>query len=221
MTLVERTQRQIEQMILNKEYDANNYLPSEGELCKKFSVSRVTVRDAVRSLETRGFLKRIHGKGLLVLDNSVHVLSRSITDMITQGDCNTGDLMEVRAIVEEACASLAAQRATQEDLEVMDQACRSMEDAPVMDDAYFSNDLQFHLQLARASHNPLLAAIVNAYTPLLRSSIIQASQVDYCIEARHHYHRRVYDCILARNPKRAAHTMRVHLRATQENQARG
>ncbi len=221
MTLVERTQCQIEQMILNKEYDANNYLPSEGELCKRFDVSRVTVRDAVRALETRGFLKRIHGKGLLVLDNSVPVLSRSITDMINKGDCNTGHLMEVRAIIEEACARLAAQRITPEGLAVLDRVCRSMEDASVMDSAYFSNDLQFHIQLANSTRNPLLVAIVNAYTPLLRDSIIRASRVDYCIEARHHYHRNILNCLAQGDPERAARTMRDHLRATQENYGQG
>lgn len=218
MTLAERTQGQIKQMILNKEYDSNHYLPSEGELCKIFSVSRVTVRDAVSALETRGFLKRIHGKGLLVLDNSVSVMSRSINDMISQGDCSTDHLMEVRAIVEEACASLAAQRATPKDLEVLEQAVVAMEQADQMDDTYFSYDLQFHVQLARATQNPLLSAIVNAYTPLLRDNIIRASHVDYIIEVRYHYHRNIYNFIADGDSKAAARAMRSHLRATEKNQ---
>ena len=221
VTLSERTQHQIEQMILNKEYNADNYLPSEGELCKKFSVSRVTVRDAVRSLETRGFLKRIHGKGLLVLDNSMHVLSRSITDVINRGDCSLENLMEVRTFMEQACAELAAQRATEEDLEILDQSCKNMENASEMDNAYFANDQLFHVQLAKASKNPLLAIIVDAYTPLLRDSILLASRVDYCIEKRHHYHRDIYNCILHHDSQGAVAAMQHHLQATEKNQGRG
>ena len=217
-TLVEKTQHQIEEMILNKEYDSNNYLPSEGELCKKFSVSRVTVRDAVRALETRGFLKRIHGKGLMVLDNSVNVLSQSITYMINLRDCNTDSLLEVRNIIEEACASLAAQRATEEDLRIMEQAYRSMENSVVMDEKYFMSDLQFHIQLVNAAKNPLLCAMVDAYTPLLRDHIERASQLDYCIEARHHFHRNIYEAIKTGDAEGATAAMRRHLQATGENQ---
>ena len=99
MSLVEKTQQQIVEMIKNHEYDEYNYLPSEGELTKRFGVSRVTVREAVKSLEIRGFLKRIHGKGIYVLDNSVNAMARSISDMIIQRDCTTGDILEVRQIV--------------------------------------------------------------------------------------------------------------------------
>ena len=56
MKLVEKVQQGIEDMILNKEYDESRYLPSEGELCRRFDVSRATVRQAVRSMEVRGYV---------------------------------------------------------------------------------------------------------------------------------------------------------------------
>ena len=218
MTLAESTSKQIEQMIMNKEFDSNNYLPSEGELSKKFGVSRVTVREAVKSLETRGYLQRIHGKGLLVLDNSIQALTRSISDVINMGDCSNDEIMETRAIIEEACARYAALRATEEDLQILDDACQGMEKSSIMDDGYHSFDLQFHLQLVRSSKNRLLIALVEAYTPLLKKHIISASQKDYCIEATYHYHRNIYNAILARDSDLAAENMRIHLNATEQNQ---
>ena len=100
MKLVDEAQSKIEEMILNKEFDENGFLPSEGELCVKLGMSRSTVREAVRSMEVRGFLKRVHGKGLMVVDNSIKVVSRSIRDMMFLGDFSVDELLEVRRIIE-------------------------------------------------------------------------------------------------------------------------
>ena len=217
MNLLEQTQQQIEKMILNKEYDENNYLPSEGELCKKFEVSRATVREAVRSMEVRGFLKRVHGKGLQVIDNSVKVMTRSIADMISLRDCDLSELIEVRRIIEVEAARLAADRADEQDLEQLRKSLAVMENTEVMDDNYYHNDLEFHVNLVKASKNNMLSAIVSAYTPLLGDVVVASSQTNYCIERRHHFHRDVYDCIVKREPDAAAEKMRIHLRATSEN----
>ena len=218
MNLVETTQQQIVDMIQKKEYDENNYLPREGDLAKRFGVSRVTIREAVRSLEIRGFLRRIHGKGICVLDDSVNATARSISDMITQRDCTTGDILEVRQIVEESCARLATLRADEEDLRALEACLRGMEGAEEMDEGYYTSDLNFHLQLARATKNKLLTAIVTSYTPMLKKSIIIASQKDYCIEQKFHYHRKIYESICEKDPEQAVIRMRVHLTATEDNQ---
>ena len=216
LNLVEHTQQQIETMILNKEYDANYFLPSEGELCKKFGVSRMTVREAVRSMEVRGFLSRIHGKGLQVLDNSVSATSRSIADMIALGNYDIKSLFEVREIIEISAAELAAQRATEEDLKKMQMALNVMEISNVMDELYFENDFAFHLCIVRATYNNLLIAMFNACSPLLRRSIVASSQADYNIEKIHNYHKNIYKAICSHDPKGASEQMKIHLLAAKE-----
>lgn len=218
MNLVEKTQQQIVDMIKRHEYDENNYLPSEGELAKRFGVSRVTIREAVKSLEIRGFLRRIHGKGICVLDDSVNAMARSISDMITQRDCTTVEVLEVRQIVEESCARLATLRADEEDLRALESCLKGMEESGQMDESYYTSDLNFHLHLAKATKNNLLIAIVTSYTPMLRESIIAASQTDYCIEQKFHYHRRIYESICAKDAEQAVAQMRIHLTATEDNQ---
>lgn len=214
MSLVEKTQQQIVEMIKNHEYDEYNYLPSEGELTKRFGVSRVTVREAVKSLEIRGFLKRIHGKGIYVLDNSVNAMARSISDMIIQRDCTTGDILEVRQIVEEACARLAASRACEKDLKAMEACLNIMESSEIMDEKYYRSDLEFHLQMAKSTKNEMLIAIVTSYSPMLLKSIVAASQLDYCIEQKYHYHRNIYESIKNKDAEKAVANMRIHLVAT-------
>ncbi|MGE5606801.1 MAG: FadR/GntR family transcriptional regulator [Bacteroidota bacterium] len=217
MKLVDEAQHKIREMILNKEFDHNGYLPSEGELCKRFGISRVTVREAVRSMEVRGFLKRVHGKGIMVVDNSIKVMSRSIGDMMSLGDFGIDELLEVRKIIEIQTASLAAKRATQKDMEALRNALENMENAAVMDEKYLNSDLDFHLILVQAAKNHLLSAIVSAYTPLLKKLIVESSQIDYVIEKKHHYHRNVYECIIKGDDEGASVCMRIHLNATFEN----
>ncbi len=217
MNLVDEAQRKIKEMILNKEFDEKGYLPSEGELCEKFGISRSTVREAVRSMEVRGFLKRVHGKGIMVVDNSIKVMSRSIRDMMSLGDFSIDELLEVRKIIEIQTASLAAKRATQNDIGALRNALENMEHATVMDDNYHNSDLEFHMLLVQAANNRLLSAIVSAYTPLLKKLIVESSQTDYVIEQKHHYHRNVYECIIKGDEEGASVCMRIHLNATFEN----
>lgn len=217
MKLVDEAQSKIEEMILNKEFDENGFLPSEGELCVKLGMSRSTVREAVRSMEVRGFLKRVHGKGLMVVDNSIKVVSRSIRDMMFLGDFSVDELLEVRRIIEIQTASLAAKRATPKDIEALRNRLENMENASVMDENYHNNDFEFHMLLVEAAKNKLLYAIVRAYTPLLKKLIVESSQVDYVIEQKHHYHRNIYECITKGDDEGASICMRVHLNATTEN----
>lgn len=215
--LVEKTQLLIKEMIKNKEYDRDNYLPSEGELCERFGVSRVTVREAVKSMEMRGFLRREHGKGLRVANNTVQVMTRFLQDMLSMDSSDTFELMEVRRIIEIEAAGLAARRAEEEDLERIRAALAAMENARAMDSDYYYNDFLFHLELVKATRNNLLATMVKAITPLLHNLVVAASQTDYIIEQRHHFHRNIFDSIVSRDPDGAAENMRIHLKANMDN----
>lgn len=216
-TLVEKTQQKIRAMIVNKEYDHNNFLPSEGELCDRFGVSRVTVREAVRSMEVRGLVRRVHGKGIEVINNSVKVMTQFINDMVSLNFSDLLEVIEVRTIVENEAAGMAAERALPEDIEKMLQDIEVMENAVTMDDDYYTHDLQFHVDLVRAARNKLLTTLVAAYTPLLKDVVVTSSQLDYVIEQRHHFHRNIFDAIVARDGAKAKEMMRLHLKVNREN----
>ena len=214
MKLVEKVQRGIEEIIINKEYDESRFLPSEGELCKRFDVSRATVREAVRSMEVRGFVKRLHGKGIVVVDNSVNVLTQTLADVIQRGESTIVDLIEVRNVIEVEAARLAAGRADEQDMAKMEDCLLFMEQAETMDEQYYRNDLAFHLAMVEASKNVLLFAIIKSFEPLLQDVIVASSQQEVCIERRYGYHRSIFDAISGKDEKAAADAMKRHLKAT-------
>lgn len=112
LNLVEQATQEIKNMIIAGRYDEEGYLPSEGEMSALFGVSRATVREAVRSMEVRGFVQRIHGKGVKVVDNGVNSLAQSLSDLMVMGGCSLKDIIEVRHIIETSAAKRAAFRAT-------------------------------------------------------------------------------------------------------------
>ena len=221
MTLVEMATQEIRDMIVHKQYDNERYLPPEGELCEMLGVSRATIREAVRSLEVRGLVQRIHGKGIKVVDNAAGTLTQTLSDLLSIGDCTVLNLIEVRNVIERAAARVAAARADVRELAEMDEAVRTLENAAEMDEAYIQADLRFHLAMVKATQNPVLNAIVQAYTPLLTDTIRAASQGSEVIERRYHYHRNILAGIASRNPAEAEAAIIRHLEATECNAMSG
>ncbi|MFI3205861.1 MAG: FCD domain-containing protein [Clostridia bacterium] len=215
--LVDVAQEKILEMIEKNQYDEKGYLPSEGELTIRFDMSRATVREAVRSMEVRGFVKRIHGKGVLVLDNSQQVLTRSISDMMIKGKNILDDLLELREVLEPKSAALASKRHNENDLEILENYVRIMEKSKIMDSEYYNADLAFHTELARISGNRLIESLIAAYNPILSELIIDASHADTPLEQEFHYHRNILKAVEEKKPDDARRTMREHITAAIQN----
>ena len=217
MTLVDITQEEIKQLILGKTYDDQGFLPSEGELCRMLEVSRATMREAVRAMEVRGFVKRIQGKGIQIVNESVKVLTQSMADMVSVDEISNEDLLEVRRIVEVPAASLAAKRAKADDIAKLQKYVKIMEDSSTVDDEYQNADFKFHVHLVQATRNKLLISLSAAYNAFTRQIIKSSLDSASDLERDLHYHRGVLEAIVSRDSKLAGELMEVHLKATEKN----
>lgn len=217
LTLVDLTQEKIKQLILGKTYDEQGFLPSEGELCRMLEVSRATMREAVRAMEVRGFVKRIQGKGIQIVNESVKVLTQSMSDMVSIDEISNEDLLEVRRIVEVPAASLAAKRAKADDIAKLQKYVKIMEASAVIDDEYQNADFNFHVHLVNATGNKLLISLSAAYNVCTKQIIKSSLDAGSDLEKDLHYHRRVLEAIVSRDSKLAGELMEVHLKATEKN----
>ncbi len=213
--LVDIASDAIIEMIHKKEYDQYGYLPSEGDLAIQLDVSRSTIREAVRSLEVRGFLHRRHGKGLEVANNSIDVITRSLEDMILKEEDILNDLLEIRMVLEPVCANLAATRATAQDLVDMQNFIDIMLLETSTDEEYYKADLDFHITLARASRNRIYLSMITAYTPILLKLIEETTEIRH--EPVHHYHQKILEAVKSRDGELAEKQMWIHLQTTNEN----
>ena len=139
-------------------------LPAERELCEQFGVSRVPIRQALSALELNGIIYSRQGEGIFVKRNEIN--NAQSESAIFFKSISPEDIVEVRMNIEPLIVKLAAQRATEEDIEELRSTIQEME-KETMDGVYVpETDHKLHYGIAKASHNDLLinimAAISNA-----------------------------------------------------------
>lgn len=153
-TLSSQVAAQLRDMVSGGEWPVGGKIPTEAELTERLDVSRNTVREAVRSLVHSGLLQARPGDGTYVLATSeLDVAIRRRLDT-----AKTDDVFEVRMLLEQRAAVLAADNATPGDLEAI-RVCLAERDLALdaRDNAgFFAADAAFHRAVVRAGHNDLL-----------------------------------------------------------------
>ena len=114
---------QIRQSILDGKLEEGDRLPPERELATQFGVSRVTVRDALRILEAAGLVEvRVGARGgAFVTVPTGSVVAQAMADMVVMSAVTPADVVEARLIVELGTVTLACARATDDDLQALDE----------------------------------------------------------------------------------------------------
>ncbi|MBU4213713.1 MAG: GntR family transcriptional regulator [Actinobacteria bacterium] len=164
----EQIVEQIEQGVATGELRAGDRLPGERRLMETFSVSRATVREAMRVLHATGLVDSRPGdpRGPVVLPFSPEVLEGPLLRMTRQEGASRAELLQFRLVVDGQAALLAAIHHREADLDQIDAAVRGLAelaDAEEIDPAEFGTRLQgFHEAIRRASGNRLLEACGSA-----------------------------------------------------------
>jgi DNA-binding FadR family transcriptional regulator len=169
---------QIKALIRDGRLLPGDRLPSERELCQRFGVSRVTVREALRVLEANGLLTiRVgaHG-GAFLTSPTTERLSEGLADLISVSTLTAANVTEARIIVELGILPLAVERATDEDIaalfEMVDDAEQALE-AGAYD---VEMSAAFHIRVAQCTHNPAIAMLVQSFHGPLLMSLAEAHQ---------------------------------------------
>lgn len=150
--------KDLEQRILEGSLKPGDRLPAERNLALELSISRPTLREAIQKLVAKGLLQTRHGGGTVVTDRLQATFSDPWTDMLQAHPLLQADMLEFRHMLEGEAAMLAAERATDVDLERIDAAYAALESAYDSDDmtACIDTDVAFHQAIADASHNTMI-----------------------------------------------------------------
>jgi GntR family transcriptional repressor for pyruvate dehydrogenase complex len=198
--------------IREKELPKGTKLPTERELMGALRVGRSTVREAINGLAILGVLEIRRGQGAFVLNPEAGLEKHSaITLALARGV--TRDLFEARRLVEPFGASLAAERRTESDLNEIAQALVDHEEAVRRGDLAVEPSVRFHLQIAEATHNDVLAGFVHSFQDPLAQRGPVLEEMEGFREWEIEQHRSVLEPIQAGDAKLAHERMLAHLDA--------
>lgn len=161
---------QLKAMITNGELKPGDKLPSERDLAESLNVSRASVREALTTLEAIGILEIKPGEGTFIKQTSDAETFAPLALVLMVERNPEAQMMEVRRVLETEMASLAAQRATAENLNRIEESLSSMKSAKNTRDAVDA-DLRFHFAIAEATQNTILLRLMNTIADLMHHSL--------------------------------------------------
>ena len=206
--------RQIKARIFGSRLPPGAQLPSEKELARQFGLSRITIRDALRVLESEGLIDIKVGArgGAFVSRPSARRVSESLTTLLRLRQITIQELTEARLAVEPSVASLAAQRATAEDIAAMEQAVAGARAGRAAGDPRFMpHSVAFHLALAEAARNQVLLSTVASFRDPFHEALETLLPADDMARRAITDHHRILAAIKARDGGRAQRLMHEHL----------
>lgn len=221
--IYEEIVQQIRDLIVNGSLKPGDRLLAERQLAEKLKVSRVSVREALRTLEIMGFIETRTGGGSYVKENSSEEIVNCLAMFITAERDTLLEIFEVRKIFETAAASLAAERATPSDISRIQDCLENMKAAYSLDDSEkgMDYDMQFHFAIAEATQNRwlmrLLHPISGSYEKAISAAREQLHMNAKTAKKIIEQHNKIFKAIRDRNPDVAMEYMREHLKLAEQS----
>jgi len=162
--------QQVVALIEEGKLKRGDHLPSERELTDVFKVSRTTVREAIRTLESMKFLQCRPGDGTYVLASSEEALIQPLAAALFNEKDDIRDIFFIRRIIEPHVAQLAAENATSQEIEEMVRILQKQEQRIRDGENIIETDSAFHSLMVKATKNRVMERLVVALIDLLRQS---------------------------------------------------
>jgi GntR family transcriptional regulator, transcriptional repressor for pyruvate dehydrogenase complex len=216
--LTDRVANQLLEMIAAQQVRPGDRLPPEREIGEALGVSRTVVREAIRALSGKGVLSIKSGSGVVVTQigtDSVAEAMRLFIDTrggyVADGPFSYDKIHEVREMLEVRVAGVAAERATDDDLEELRAAFRDMTEAADSPELSSIKDVEFHRTIAKLTHNDLYMIMLDSIGHVL----LQIREETLGKRDRRHdalgFHRRILEAIERGDAEGARKAMADHL----------
>lgn len=179
-------------------------LPPERQLAEQFGVSRVVVREAIRTLEHDGILRvqKGAGGGTFVASALDKPLATSIANLLASGSISLEHLFEMRLMLEPPAAALAAARAGRERVGPLEACLRQAERVREDGEALRAVNLEFHRRLVELAGNPLLSALCETVLQILVKSLRGNLGLDTSLAVLD-YHHKIAEAVAAGDAEQA------------------
>lgn len=204
-------------MISEGKFKPGDRLPSETALMELFGVGRSSLREAVGALSLIGMLTVRPGRGTHVAAAAADSFSKPLRwGMFMSWREKLHEFIEARISLEQTLVGMAAQRATEADIEEIRRGLNLLKTPKLTKRKAIQADLVFHTAIANASHNSVLTRFLEELRQPVKNWMEQKASLFGGYDRVYEQHEAVFKAILARDPAGAQKAMREHLEAVGE-----
>lgn len=197
--LYDKVINQIREDISQGKYKSGEKIPAEPELMVLYGVGRSTIREAIKTLSMSGVLKVQQGSGTYINDNLQEL---SIEQRLSHAHFD--EVKGVRAILEKEIVRLSTQNYTEEQIQEVEKQLNNRKAAIQAENLQecIDTDIAFHVAIAHASSNAVLADLYYSFTLILRNffSARDTKGISH-FAMNHHLHEQLYKSIKSRKTK--------------------
>ena len=211
--LPEQIADKLREMIIQEEMKTGMKLPAEAELMARFGVSRSTVREAVKILQTENIVDIRQGQGTFLCampglkQDPLGLRFADQQELIAH-------LLEIRLLIEPGVAALAAQRRKEEDLAQMKVLLDRMDNAYLHGEDYTPFDKEFHSIIARATRNGVVERLLPTIHESIQAGYHHTQRVEGRYQRASQCHLDMYRGIMEYDSERARQAAQRHMMQT-------
>ena len=207
-SLSEQAASQIMDMILvEHRFQTGDKMPNELQLAQELGISRVTLREAIRILCTRGLVEIKRGLGTFVTAYEAPVSGPDLSPLGAVAASHR-DLLEIRLMVEPPAAYYAAKRASREEIAAISALRIRLEDEVSKGQSPLKTEQDFHNAIALASHNQFMTKLMPIINKAIYTDITYFKEsITYSLQD----HREIVRFIETGNAEGARATMQLHI----------
>lgn len=207
---------QVQEAILSGRLKEGSRLPSERTLAEQFQAGRLTIREALRTLETKGLvtIRKGSGGGAYVERGNHQSVAAIIIDKLTLDGLTGAQITEARVALECAIVNSAISRASRSDMAAIEKDLEESRSLSTQYDpqAIITKMIRFHLLLADASHNPTFVLFIRALMEWARRKLAKYVPEESHIQYSYKAHREIFDAIKTKDAALAQRLMNRHVK---------
>jgi GntR family transcriptional repressor for pyruvate dehydrogenase complex len=219
--LVETVMERLRSVITDGQLQAGDRLPGELELVERLGVSRPALREAISRLEALGVIDVVRGRGMYVGSQSgLKSCARLVTTSLQISTYEKQQFAEFRAALEIHAARLAAENATDAQMEELRAACAAMDEPGLTYEQEVRADFEFHRKIAEIGGNPVILSSLEVVQEFILTGMVATTPNPRNYNNSRILHGSIVDAIAARDPIAASAAMKVHMDAVRQVLAR-
>jgi len=207
----ERIAQQVKNAILRGTMKPGDKLPPERELVEQFQASRISIREALKILETSGLLTIKPGSGIFVAEVNSKPISDSFSSVLRMQRISINELTEARIMLEPYIAKLATEKITDEDFEKLEKNIEETSKIVKSNAPSPAQNIEFHSLIAAATKNQVIALsmktlldVVKELTLEITNDLKKRSEISRQAVA---YHKKILKALREKNSQKVYELM--------------